>query len=86
MATKIRLCKDILTWFMVSIYGGCYAIDVTSPLNTHLEYCQQLFLTPTIVEFHWNVPAAMVCNGLQTIIIFLQQNSTCCILIHSSIY
>ena len=67
---------------MVSINGSRYTINITSPLDTHLEDRQQLFLTPTIVAFRRSILATMVCNGVQTIIILLQQNCTSCILTH----
>ena len=79
-STKIWLHKYMLTWFVVGTYGSRYTINVTSPLDTCLEDCQQLFLAPTIVAFCWSVLATMVRNGVQTIIILLQQNSTSCIL------
>ena len=57
-----------------------YTINVTSPLDTCFEDRQQFFLAPTIVAFRWSVLATMVRNGVQTIIILLQQNCTSCIL------
>ena len=65
---------------MVSINGTRYTVNITSPLDTRLAYRQQLFLAPTIVAFRWSVLATMVRNGVQTIIILLQQNCSCCIL------
>ena len=85
MSTKVWLHEYMLPWFMVGIYGCLYTVDITSPLDTHLVDCQQLFLAPTIAAFCRSVLATMVCNGVQTIIILLQQNSTSCILAHISI-
>ena len=78
-STKVWLCKYMLPWFVVGIYGSRYTINVTSPFDTHLEDRQQLFLAPIIVAFRRSVLATMVCNGVQTIIILLQQNCTSCI-------
>ena len=64
---------------MIRIYRGRYTIYVTSPLDTRLVNCQQLFLAPTIVAFRRSVLATMVRNGVQTIRIFLQQHCTSCI-------
>ena len=61
-STKVRLRKNILPRFMVSIYGSRYTINVTPPLDTRLEYRQQLFLAPPIVAFHRSVLATMVRN------------------------
>ena len=79
MSTKVWLYKYILPWFVVSIYGSRYTINVTSPLDTCLEDCQQLFLAPTIVVFRWSILATMVRNGVETILIYLQQHCTSCI-------
>ena len=62
--TKVCLRKYMLPWFMISIYGSWYTVDITPPLDTRLEYRQQLFLAPTIVAFRWSVLAIMVCNGV----------------------
>ena len=64
---------------MISIYGSQYTVYVTSPLDTRLVYRQQLLLAPPIVAFRRSVLATMVCNGVQTISIFLQQHCTSCI-------
>ena len=74
-STKVRLCKYMLPWFVVGIYCGWYTIYITLSFDTHLVYCQQLFLAPTIVVFCRSVLATMVCNGLQTIFILLEQYS-----------
>ena len=79
-STKIQLHKCMLPWFVIGIYRGRYTIYITSPLDTHLEYCTQLFLAPTIVAFRRSVLATMICNGVQTILILLQQYSPNCIL------
>ena len=63
-STKVRLRKNILPRFMVSIYGSRYTINVTPPLDTRLEYRQQLFLAPPIVAFRRSVLATMVRNGV----------------------
>ena len=84
-STKIRLCKYMLPWFVVGIYGSRYTVYITSPFDTRLENCQQFFLAPTIVAFRRSILATMVRNGVQTIIILLQQNCTSCILTRISI-
>ena len=63
-STKIWLHKYMLPWFMVSINGSRYTINITSPLDTCLEYRQQFFLAPTIVAFRRSVLATMVRNGV----------------------
>ena len=78
-STKVRLRKYILPRFMVGIYGSRYTVNVTPPLDTRLEDRQQLFLAPPIVAFRRSVLAAMVRNGVQTIIILLQQHGTSCV-------
>ena len=85
MSTKVWLHKYMLPRFVVGIYRSRYTINVTSPLDTRLVNCQQLFLAPTIVAFRRSVLATMVCNGVQTIIILLQQYCTSCILTRISI-
>ena len=75
----------MLQCFMVGIYGSWYTIYVILSLDTRLEYRQQLFFTPTIVAFCQSVPATIIRNGVQTIIILLQQNCTSCILTRISI-
>ena len=80
ISTKIWLHKYMLPWFVVSINGSRYTINITSPLDIRLEYRQQFFFAPTIVAFCWSVLATMVRNGVQTIVILLQQNSPSCIL------
>ena len=62
-SSKVRLHKYMLPQFMISVYHGRYTVYVTSPLDTRLVYCQQLFLAPTIVAFCRNVLATMVRNG-----------------------
>ena len=62
--TKIRLPKYMLPWFMISIYGSRYTVDITPPFDTRLEYRQQLFLAPPIVAFRRSVLATMVRNGV----------------------
>ena len=64
MSTKVWLRKYMLPWFMVSINGSRYTVNITSPLDTCLEYRQQFFLTTTIVAFRRSVLAAMVRNGV----------------------
>ena len=64
MSTKVRLCKHMLPWFVVSINGSRYTVNITSPLDTCLEYCQQFFLAPTIVAFRRSVLATMERNGV----------------------
>ena len=64
MSAKIWLCKYMLPWFMVSINGSWYTVNITSPLDTCLEDRQQLFLAPTIVAFRRSVLATMVRNGV----------------------
>ena len=64
MPTKVRLHKYVLPWFMISIYGSRYTVDITSPLDTRLIYRQQLFLAPPIVAFRRSVLATMVRNGV----------------------
>ena len=49
---------------MISIYGSRYTVNITPPLDTRLEYRQQLFLAPTIVAFRRSVLATMVRNGV----------------------
>ena len=71
----------MLPWFMIGIYSGRYTVYVTPPLDTRLEYRQQFFLAPAIVAFRWSILATMVRNGVQTIIVLLQQNCTSSILI-----
>ena len=83
--TKVWLCKYMLPRFVVGVYRCRYTINVTPPLDACLEYRQQLFLAHTIVAFRRSILAAMVCNGVQTIIILLQQYSTSCILTHIGI-
>ena len=39
-STKVRLHKYMLPWFVVVIYGSRYTINITSPLDTRLVYCQ----------------------------------------------
>ena len=70
-STKVWLYKYMLWRFVVSIYHHGYTINVTPPLYTCLEYCQQLFLAPTIFAFRQSILATMVRNGVQTIIILL---------------
>ena len=57
----------------------------TSPLDTCLKDRQQLFFAPTIVALHQNILATMIRNGVQTIIILLQQYSPSGILTRISI-
>ena len=61
-STKVWLHKYMLPWFMISIYRGRYTVYVTSPLDTRLVYCQQLFLSPTIVAFRQSMLATMIRN------------------------
>ena len=63
-STKVWLHKNMLPWFVVSINGSRYTVNITSPLDTHLVYRQQLFFAPTIVVFHQSILATMVCNGV----------------------
>ena len=63
-STKVWLRKYMLPWFVVSINGSRYTVNITSPLDTHLEYRQQFFLAPTIVAFRRGVLATMVRNGV----------------------
>ena len=63
-STEVWLYKYMIPWFVVRIYGSWYAINVISPLDTCLKNCQQLFLAPPIVAFHWSVLATMVHNGV----------------------
>ena len=77
-STKVRLCKYMLPWFVVGIYGSRYTVNITLPLDTHLVYSQPLFLAPTIVAFCRSVLATMVHNEVQIIIILLQQYCTSC--------
>ena len=78
-STKIWLRKYMLPRFVIGINHGRYTIYITSPFDTRLENCQQFLLTPTIVAFRRGVLATMVRNGVQTIIILLQQYSPSCI-------
>ena len=64
MSTKVRLHKYMLPWFVVSINGSRYTVNITLPLNTRLEYRQQFFLAPTIVAFRRSMLATMVRNGV----------------------
>ena len=63
-SAKIWLCKYMLPWFVVSINGSRYTVNITPPLDTRLEYRQQFFLAPTIVAFHRSILATMVRNGV----------------------
>ena len=60
---------------MISINCCGYFINVAPLFNTRLVYCQQLFLSPTILAFRWSVLAAMASNWMQIIIILLKQYS-----------
>ena len=40
-STKVWLRKYMLPWFVVSINGSRYTINITSPLDTCLKYRQQ---------------------------------------------
>ena len=61
-STKVWLRKYMLPWFVVSIYGCRYTINVTPPLDTRLEYRQQFFLCP----HHSCVPPERTCYyGMQ---------------------
>ena len=62
MSTKVQLREYMLPRFMIRIHRGRYTVYVTSPLDTRLVYCQQLFLAPTIVAFRRSVLATMVRN------------------------
>ena len=37
-STKVWLCKYMLPWFMVSINGSRYVVNVTLPLYIYLKY------------------------------------------------
>ena len=50
-SSKILLHKYMLPRFVISINCGRYTVNITSPLDRRLEYCQQFFLAPTIVAF-----------------------------------
>ena len=63
-STKVRLHKYMLPWFVVSINGSWCTVNITSPLDTRLEYRQQFFLAPTIVAFRRSILATMVRNGV----------------------
>ena len=78
-SAKIWLCKYMLPWFVVGITGSRSTVNIISPLDTGLEDRQQFFLAPTIVAFRRSILDTIVCNGVQTIIIYLQQYSTSCI-------
>ena len=60
---------------MVCIDDGRHTIYIALPLDTPLEYRQQVFFTPTIVALRQSVLTTMICNRVQTIIILLQQTA-----------
>ena len=69
----------MLPRFMIRIYRGRYAVDVTPPFHTRLVYRQQFLFTPAIVAFCRSVLATMVRNWMQTVVILLKQYSAGCI-------
>ena len=70
-STQVRLRPNIHPRFMISVNCCGHTINVTTPFNTHLIYCQQFFFSPAIVAFRRSVLATMVSKWMQTIIILL---------------